>query len=113
MSDPLSWQQPCHACLIIIMSRAILYLLCCTVQELPAAASVSREGSKRPSTKPLRSKRNADAMADGEVGFPMPSRPRVSLALPGGERPLRHHRNDAVAAALGPLPDSVEMTSQV
>ena len=75
--------------------------------------SVSRDGSKRPPTKPVRSKRSADAMADGEVGFPMQSRPRVTLALPGGECHPQHHRNDAVDAALDPLPDPNTMTAQV
>ena len=87
--------------------------LLCIAQELLAAMSVSRDGAKRPPTKPVRSKRSADGMADGEVGFPMPSRPRMSLALSGGERPLRHHRNDAVDAVLSPLPGSSKMTSQV
>lgn len=75
--------------------------------------SVSRGGSKRAPTKPLRSKRSADTMAEGEVGFPMPSRPRMSLALPAGERPLRHTKNDAVDAVLGPLSSAKKMTSKV
>ena len=83
------------------------------MQALPAAVSASKDGSKRPPSKPLGSKRSADALADGEVGFPMPSRPRVSMALPGGERPLRHNRHDAMDAMSGLLPDLHKVTSQV
>lgn len=83
------------------------------MQALPAAVSASKEGTKHPLSKPLESKRSADTLADGEVGFPMPSRPRVSMALPGDERPLRHNRHDAVDAAIGSLPDLHRLTPQV
>lgn len=82
-------------------------------QELPTGVSASRDGSQRLPSKPLRSKRSADAMADGEVGFPMPSRPRVSVALPGPERPQRYLRSDEVDAMMGPLPDPSKMSEKV
>ena len=83
------------------MSRAT-FTHCCVAQDLFDIVSVPRDGPKRAPAKPLRSKRSADAMAEGEVGFPMLSRPRMSLALPAGERPLRQHKNDAVDAVLSP-----------
>ena len=83
------------------------------MQEPLVGASVSRDGSKRVPAKSLRSKRSADAM-EGEVGFPMPSRSKVAVVMPGPERPQRFtSRIDELDAKRGPLPDPSKMSEQV
>ena len=73
------------------------------------AVAADREGPRRPLTKPLRSKRSADTMADSEVRFPMPSRPRMSLAPPGSDQ----RRPGRIGRVLDDLPDPNKMTEKV